>query len=602
MKIHIGTIVGTGKPLYLDLEKLKHLLLQASSGGGKSNALRVILEQAHGKFPQYVVDVEGELSSLRDGGDYVLVADQNGDVKADTQTAALLARRCADANFDVIVDLSEVQRHDQHKYVMLAQQTFTNLPRDLWGPRLIVIDEANLFAPESGKQKDGSVAKDATVDTAARGRKRDHKGLFAMTRLAKFSKDVAAECQDKLIGLANLADDRKRAVEELGVTGEQRKDVEARLAHLKPGQFYAVGPAFGLAEVTLVQVFLAKTQPPPKGKAARKAPAPRASIERILKQIGDLPAQAAEEARNMADAKARIRDLEAQVRKLQAGVPTASPRVEQVVERIEVSTLTEKDWKRIEAIEEKRIEAAGQVADVLREAHRAVGTFLQQVLAENPGLKAAVDQAIADRNAHTARTMRAAQAAAFAHRVANSKDPAPLLAGASSQVGARKVRATMAQGGPSEALPKGEKAVLNACAEYAEGADRSQLTVLTGYKRSSRDAFISRLAGKGYVEQVGDRIVATDAGVAALGDDFKPLPKGQALQEYWLQRLPEGERRIFEILLQAPGPVDRASLDEQTGYMRSSRDAFLSRLAAKKLVEQVGRGQVAANRMLFQEQ
>jgi hypothetical protein len=48
-------------------------------------------------------------------------------------------------------------------------------------------------------------------------------------------------------------------------------------------------------------------------------------------------------------------------------------------------------------------------------------------------------------------------------------------------------------------LPPGEQAVLIAAVQYG-GVDRDQLSVLTGYKRSSRDAYIARLRDKGLVE------------------------------------------------------------------------------------------------------
>jgi len=97
----------------------------------------------------------------------------------------------------------------------------------------------------------------------------------------------------------------------------------------------------------------------------------------------------------------------------------------------------------------------------------------------------------------------------------------------------------------------------------------------------------------------GDRVTATDAGCAAL-PDFEPLPTGEALQEYWLARLPEGERKVLSILIENGGDaVARADLDDLTGYQRSSRDAYLQRLRAKQLVVDVGRGSVAASGNLF---
>jgi hypothetical protein len=154
---------------------------------------------------------------------------------------------------------------------------------------------------------------------------------------------------------------------------------------------------------------------------------------------------------------------------------------------------------------------------------------------------------------------------------------------------------------PSIDLPTGERAVLVAAAQYhPNGVERDQLSVLTGYKRSSRDAYIQRLREKGLVDVTGARIVCTKAGWDALPREFEPLPTGRALQEYWRQRLPEGERKVLEVLIDAQGEsINRDGIDEITGYKRSSRDAYIQRLAARRLVETVGRGEVKAAEVLF---
>jgi hypothetical protein len=131
---------------------------------------------------------------------------------------------------------------------------------------------------------------------------------------------------------------------------------------------------------------------------------------------------------------------------------------------------------------------------------------------------------------------------------------------------------------------------------------REQLTVLTGYKRSTRDTYIQRLHSRGAVALAGGRIVATDEGLTSLGDDFAPLPTGDALREHWMQRLPDGERKVLAVLVEAyPKAVERGQLDEATGFKRSSRDTYLQRLSARKLVVSEGRGAVRAAEELFDQ-
>jgi len=141
---------------------------------------------------------------------------------------------------------------------------------------------------------------------------------------------------------------------------------------------------------------------------------------------------------------------------------------------------------------------------------------------------------------------------------------------------------------------------LTACGQYPDGVGREQLTILTGYKRSTRDAYIQRLGNKGLVGISGKTIVITDEGFSVLGSDFEPLPTGDELREYWLEKLPEGEAKILQVLADFyPQSVERDFLTEKTGYQRSTRDAYLQRMSAKRLVDVSGRSRVVASKELF---
>jgi len=152
----------------------------------------------------------------------------------------------------------------------------------------------------------------------------------------------------------------------------------------------------------------------------------------------------------------------------------------------------------------------------------------------------------------------------------------------------------------SSQLPEGERKVLAALIQYPNGLERSQIAILTGYsKRSTRDAYIQRLRLKTYCDVRGSKVFATDEGRTAL-PDFEPLPSGDALQAYWLNRLPEGERKVLEYLIsQYPNEVSREEVSEKTGYeKRSTRDAYIQRLGLKELVV-ASHGEVKASDELF---
>lgn len=154
--IELGT-TNDGRILGFDLESLvaTRCLIQAMSGGGKSYLLRRLLEQSHGQIQQIIIDPEGEFKTLRAKFDYV-VAGEDGDVQAHPKTARELARMVMELQVSTICDLYELKSHQRIEFVKSFLDSLVNLPKSLWRPTLIVIDEAHVFAPEKGKA-DGQV-------------------------------------------------------------------------------------------------------------------------------------------------------------------------------------------------------------------------------------------------------------------------------------------------------------------------------------------------------------------------------------------------------------------------------------------------------------
>jgi hypothetical protein len=162
---------------------------------------------------------------------------------------------------------------------------------------------------------------------------------------------------------------------------------------------------------------------------------------------------------------------------------------------------------------------------------------------------------------------------------------------AASAVGGR--RDVAPAGGDSNVnLGSGERRVAIAIAQHQpNGCAREQLTTLTGFKRSTRNTYLQRLLSAGLVAQNGERFVITEAGIDWIGSGYEPLPTGTLLQDYWLQKLPQGESAVLRVVLDSylgGGVADRESIGEKTSFKRSTRNTYIQRLAARELVKVSG--------------
>ncbi len=575
MTIPVLSYKASGAGVHVDLDRLvaSRMLVQANSGGGKSRAIRQLLEETHGRVMHLVIDPEGEFGTLRERFDYVIAAKTGGDAIAVPKYAKRLCRTLVELNASAILDLYDLSLDDRRWYVENFLTELMALPRDLWRPIIVVIDEMHLFAPEAGQARSA----EAVTALATQGRKRGFCLVGATQRISKLHKDVAAELLNKMIGRTGLDIDVKRAGDELGMGKDERNGLKT----LAPGEFYVYGPAIANS-VQIVRTGDVMTSHPEAGKVGTAPPPPSAKVKSMLAKLADLPKEAEQEARTIEELKREVTGLRSQLTRAQkAGPPVAA---QKIVEKPVV------DQRAIDRAVASAVKPFGdRLGLIKRQVSKVVvaGRTFVDVL----GSLESIDFDVAAPTNGNGNGYHTSSGTITRAPETNRpiREPKYVSRGTISSTG--------------ETLPIGERAVLVAAAQYGdEGVDRDQLSVLTGYKRSTRDAYIVRVQQKGYIELDGRRIRATDEGVAALGDDFEPLPTGEALQRYWLDRLPDGERRILEILLEADGEaVDRADLDEPTGFKRSTRDAYLQRMKSRRVIEDLGRGQVRASRNLFEE-
>lgn len=380
-------------PHAVSLDRLvaSRMLLQANSGGGKSWALRSLLEGTHGRVQHLVIDPEGEFSSLRQRYPYLLCAAQEGDVRADPRTAGVLARRLLELGTSAVLDLYDLSVDGRREFVRRFLLELMSAPRPLWHPVLVVIDEAHDFAPEKGAGESQST--EAVVSLCTRGRKRGFAAVLATQRIAKLNKDAAAELLNKLIGRTHLDVDLKRAGDELGLDKAARQ----RLKQLQPGQFFAYGPALS-DDIRLVRTGPVLTHHPQVGGPSSAPPPAPASLRSVVAQLMDLDRVADDEAATVADYQRQVVALKARIQQLErsggprsaapVGLPEAEVRrrIATATKAVHEQVLAER--KATQALA-KRLAAHVAAASRALDSARASADELSQVAATAPSTESA---------------------------------------------------------------------------------------------------------------------------------------------------------------------------------------------------------------------
>ena len=237
--VDMGT-APDGAPAAMDLEELlaTRLLVQGNSGSGKSHLLRRLLEGSAPWVQQVIVDPEGDFVTLSDRFGHVVV-DGGGHSEAELKRLAL---RIREQRVSVVLTLEGLEVEGQMRAAATFIATLFDAPREHWYPALVVVDEAQLFAPAVAGEVSDEVRRlslGAMTNLMCRGRKRGMAGVIATQRLAKLAKNVAAEASNFLMGRTFLDIDMARAADLLGL---ERRQAE-QFRDLQRGHFIALGPA-----------------------------------------------------------------------------------------------------------------------------------------------------------------------------------------------------------------------------------------------------------------------------------------------------------------------------------------------------------------------
>lgn len=575
----------------------KHIAILGKTGSGKTYTAKGVVEGLlDAKQPTCIIDPTGVWWGLRLKADgktpaypVVVFGGRRADVeiKAGHGTAIgnLIASGAVPAS---IIDTSLFSVADYTRFMI----DFTDaLFRGLKGILNLVIDEAHKFAPK-GKvpsPQAGQMLHNVN-NLVSGGRSGGFRIMLLTQRPAKLHNDSLTQV-DTLIAMRLMAPHDKAAVKDWisdNTAGEQLNDVMGSLAGLKPGEGWVWCPELGPAyRVTFprIKTFDSSATPTTKGKPlATLAPV---NLSVVRSQLAEIEEEV--RANDPTKLKAEIVALKAQLAK----TPATNAPVKAAPGPEAIAKATQRGHQQGYAAGwhdrgEAFLAPFREIGRQLTEIGKTVATELAKAKIAKPNAAAIAATAPLPIFGTTPVGL------AYKRETAGAEKPSSDFAKVS-----RQASNTTPTGG--DALPQGEHKILLAIVQQtdADGVGRDQLTALTGYKRATRNTYIQRLGARGLVEERNGGLYATEAGVAALGPDYERLPTGRDLQDWWLQRLPEGESKILKLLLDRDGQaVSRDEISASTGYKRATRNTYLQRLGAKRLVDVTGDG-VAASRILF---
>lgn len=603
--------LGPGAPCDLNVLTDTRALIQANSGGGKSHTIRRLLEQTHGKIQQIVVDPEGEFSTLRERGDYVLAARQHGDTIVDPRSAKLLAEKLLQLGVSAILDIYELKAHERIRFVRFFLEALVDAPKELWHPALVVVDEAHVFCPQVGEAESAG----AVIDLATRGRKRGYCAILATQRLSKLHKDAAAECNNKLIGRTGLDVDMKRAADELGLVG--REEIH-KLRTLEPGEFFAFGPAFG-AGVKRIKVGPVKTSHPKAGSRIHvEPPPPTEKVKKLLPQLSDLPAEAEERAKTIDEARKEIAQLKRERTQLQKGVPVATK--EKIVEKVVADPKLAALVGRMRAAVEEAMKFVIEVnaKDFFSKAGESVDQAAMQQAIERAVQQAVklLDQRVASQvtefeqfKKQGARILRRLQELLDDDRVKVAVTVKHQEAFAVSP--AQRPPAASRNGHPTtDGLNRPQQRILDALAWLEnvglKDAERPQLGFLADASSRS-SAFMNNLGAlrtAGMIAYPREGVVALTEPGRAIANAPEEILTKEALQRAVLAKVTRPQGRILEAVIAAyPDSLTREEVGAAAEASTSS-SAFMNNLGFLRglgLIDYPASGQVKACPVLFLE-
>ena len=506
----------------------------AVRGAGKTNAARSMAEAMFDlKLPFVAVDPVGSwwgLRASRDGNTPGLpipvFGGRHGDIPLEASAGAMLADLIIDKRLSCVLDLSQFgSESDKKRFLLLFAQRLYARNED---PLHLFLEEADDYIPQKPFRDEAQLLR-AWENIVRRGRARGLGMTMITQRSAKINKDVLTQAET-LITLRTTSPQDRAAVEAWVKYHAAKEEILESLSSLEDGEAWVWSPHY-LGDTFRMRFPLSRTfdsgATPKNARAGeRRAPATMADI--------DLTELRTKMEATIARAKAEDpRELRQEVAKLKAELSRQGSNPENAKRSYDqgygdgyregYKTGSREQGRRVRAIIHETIEPIRSIVEHLGEEE--IEPTMVRKPAQNVGWPKGKPRSIAH------------------------------------------VTTALVTSENSEKSPSLRK-ILTALAQHPEGMDINRLAALSGYTVNGHfNNMVGTLRADGRITPARvSPIQITEAGLKALGS-FEPLPTGEALREYWLNRVGMSKGRILEVLYNVyPHPIGIEELAERAGY------------------------------------
>lgn len=493
----------------------------------------------------------------------------HGDYPLESTAGAYMADLLVNRGISAVLDVSQMTTSEQTRFFLAFATRFFQRKKNSPSAVHLVLEECQEMVPQNPMRGGDEPKMLNAFERLIKLGRNFGVGVSLISQRPQEINKKALNQTELLLAFQMTGPQEKKAIKSwVAEKGLDEEDLDHVLPRLKVGQAHAWSPQWlEVSEVVHVNrrsTYDASDTPKVGARAAKVRPLGKIDLKKIEKDMAETVERAkAEDPREL---QAEIRRLNGELAKKGTARAPAEVRTVVQVKKIPTPFLKPRQMKTLKAF----VAAASNVPAAVKIIEMAMGKMeragkvapehlepehhFMRGLVRNPEIR-------------VSRNVKVFAAA-----------PRPFEQ-------ARKVKPARPAGEEVKGLGKGARDVMKAIAQFADGVDDNQLAVLTGYKRSTRDAYILRLSKAGYVERASKRTTATQKGLAWLGSDYEPLPTGAALRAHWLAKLPVGEKIVLELALSRyPKPIMKDQLENLTGYKRSTYDAYILRLSKKRLV------------------